>query len=80
MRNMNEFPLTGENIKAALEGDKELLQENTAYESLLSDFKTRKRNREERNKQTAGREILRADLPVYEVKVRRQAVVLKVLE
>lgn len=76
MRNMNEFPLTGENI----EGDKELLQENTAYESLLSDFKTRKRNREERNKQTAGREILRADLPVYEVKVRRQAVVLKVLE
>lgn len=73
---MNEFPLTGENI----EGDKELLQENTAYESLLSDFKTRKRNREERNKQTAGREILRADLPVYEVKVRRQAVVLKVLE
>lgn len=77
MRNMNEFPLTGENIKAALEGDKELLQENTAYEPLLSDFKTRKRNREERNKQ---REILRADLPVYEVKVRRQAVVLKVLE
>ncbi len=77
---MNEFLLTGANIKAALEGDKELLQENIAYESLLSDFKTRKRNTEERNEQTAGAEILRADLPVYEVKVRRQAVVLKVLE
>ncbi len=77
---MNEFLLTGANIKAALEGDKELLQENIAYESLLSDFKTRKRNTEERNEQTAGTEILRADLPVYEVKVRRQAVVLKVLE
>lgn len=77
---MNEFLLTGANIKAALEGDKELQQENIANESLLSDFKTRKRNTEERNEQTAGTEILRADLPVYEVKVRRQAVVLKVLE
>lgn len=47
--------------------------------SLLSDFKTKKINTEERTR-TAGREILRADLPVYEVKVRRQAVDLKVLE
>lgn len=77
---MNEFPLTGEGMKAALGGNKELLQENYVCISPFWFQKKEKKYREERNEQTTGREILRADLPVYEVKIRRQAVVLKVLE